>query len=88
MAKEDERPTAAEKGKGKADDSPELNGDKKDAKDKKPVADGKKKDEEPQEGMVDLRPRPSSSLQTTRNCQLTRHRRCRGTQRGRSAAQK
>ncbi|KAK2766933.1 proteasome regulatory particle base subunit [Arachnomyces sp. PD_36] len=48
MAKEDERPTAAEKGKGKADDSRELNGDKKDTKDKKPAANGKK-DEEPQE---------------------------------------
>lgn len=53
MAKEDERPTAAEKGKGKADDSRELNGDKKDAKEKKPTANGKK-DEEPQEGMIDV----------------------------------
>ncbi|PGH26979.1 26S proteasome regulatory subunit rpn-1 [Polytolypa hystricis UAMH7299] len=45
MAKDD-RPTAADKGKGKADDVRELNGDKKDSKDK-PLVNGKK-DEEPQ----------------------------------------
>ena len=51
MAKEDERPSAADKGKGKAEDTRELNGDKKDSKEKKPLANGKK-DEVPQEGTV------------------------------------
>jgi hypothetical protein len=58
MAKEDERPSAADKGKGKAEDSRELNGDKKDSKEKKPLANGKK-DEVPQEGMDGTLP-PSS----------------------------
>lgn len=51
MAKEGERPTAADKGKGKVDDARELNGQKKDIKDEKTRGkkDGKK-DEEPQEG--------------------------------------
>lgn len=48
MAKDD-RPTAAEKGKGKADDVRELNGDKNENKDGKPVANGKN-DEEQKEG--------------------------------------
>lgn len=51
MAKEGERPTAADKGKGKVDDIRELNGQKKDVKDEKTAASGKKDgDAEPQEG--------------------------------------
>jgi hypothetical protein len=54
MAKEGERPTAADKGKGKVDDVRELNGQKKDVKDEKAAADGKKDgDDEPQEGTCD-----------------------------------
>lgn len=49
MAK-DERPSAADKGKGKVDDVRELNGEKKDVKDGKPLTNGKK-EEEPKEGM-------------------------------------
>ncbi|KAL1967911.1 hypothetical protein VTN77DRAFT_2328 [Rasamsonia byssochlamydoides] len=52
MAKEGERPTAADKGKGKVDDVRELNGQKKDLKDEKNATHGKKdgkKDEEPQQ---------------------------------------
>lgn len=49
MAK-DQRPNAADKGKGKVDDIRELNGEKKDAKDGKPLANGKK-EEGPKEGM-------------------------------------
>lgn len=45
MAK-DERPTAAEKGKGKADDVRESNGDKNEGKDGKPVANGKNEEEQ------------------------------------------
>ncbi|EEH10113.1 26S proteasome regulatory subunit [Histoplasma capsulatum G186AR] len=43
MAK-DQRPNAADKGKGKVDDIRELNGEKKDAKDGKPLANGKKEE--------------------------------------------
>ncbi len=55
MAKDDERPTAAEKGKGKVEDIRELNGDKdedkpKTDKDGKPMVNGKKP-EEPREGL-------------------------------------
>lgn len=49
MPNEGERPTTADKGKGKVDDVRELNG-KKPQKDEKAPAEGKKKDEEPQEG--------------------------------------
>lgn len=49
MANEGERPTSADKGKGKVDDVRELNS-KKPQKDEKAPAEGKKKDEEPQEG--------------------------------------
>lgn len=49
MANEGERPTSADKGKGKVEDVRELNG-KKPQKDEKKTEDGKKKDEEPQEG--------------------------------------
>ncbi len=49
MAK-DERPNAAEKGKGKVDDVRELNGDKKESKEGKPLVNGKK-DDEPKEGV-------------------------------------
>jgi 26S proteasome regulatory subunit N1 len=49
MAK-DERSNAAEKGKGKADDVRELNGDKKETKESKPLVNGRK-DEEPKNGM-------------------------------------
>lgn len=45
MAK-DERASAADKGKGKADDVRELNGEKKDSKDGKPALNGKKEEEE------------------------------------------
>ena len=45
----DERTNAAEKGKEKADDVREVNGERKDGKDAKPAADGKK-DEEQKEG--------------------------------------
>jgi len=43
MAQDDKKPTAAEKGKGKADDAPVLDGDKKQETDKdgKPIVDGK-----------------------------------------------
>jgi len=50
MAK-DERPNAAEKGKGKVDDVRELNGDRKENKEGKPLINGKK-DEELKEGMA------------------------------------
>ena len=55
MAKDDERPSAAEKGKGKVEDIREINGDKEEEKSKvdkdgKPVANGKKP-EEPREGL-------------------------------------
>lgn len=49
MPNEGERPTTADKGKGKVDDVRELNG-KKPQKDEKAPVEGKKKDEEPQEG--------------------------------------
>jgi 26S proteasome regulatory subunit N1 len=49
MAKESERPTAGDKGKGKVADSRELNGEKKHARNEKTVLNGKK-DEEPREG--------------------------------------
>jgi 26S proteasome regulatory subunit N1 len=49
MPNEGERPTTADKGKGKVDDVRELNG-KKPQKDEKTPAEGKKKDDEPQEG--------------------------------------
>lgn len=45
----DERTDAADKGKDKADDVREVNGEKKDDKDGKPATDGKK-DEEQKEG--------------------------------------
>ena len=52
MAKETERPTAADKGKGKVDDVRELNGERKSTKDEKNIVNGKKdgKKEEPKEG--------------------------------------
>lgn len=51
MAKETERPTAADKGKGKVDDVRELNGERKSTKDEKNAVNGKKdgKKEEPKE---------------------------------------
>jgi 26S proteasome regulatory subunit N1 len=52
MAK-DERSNAAEKGKGKADDVRELNGDKKETKESKPPVNGKK-DEEQKNGTEPL----------------------------------
>ena len=57
MAKEGQRSAAADKGKGKADDARELNGQKKDAKDDKTKV-GKKedKDDELQEGTVTNQP--------------------------------
>lgn len=66
MAKEGERPTAADKGKGKVDDARELNGQKKDIKDEKTRGkkDGKK-DEEPKEG--------KSALGASMPCLLTSH---------------
>lgn len=51
MAKEGDRSTAADKGKGKVDDVKDLPGGKKPQKDDKSAADGKKKEEEPKEGM-------------------------------------
>jgi 26S proteasome regulatory subunit N1 len=51
MANDGDRPTSADKGKGKVDDVRELNG-KKPQKDEKAPAEGKKKDEEPQEGRL------------------------------------
>jgi 26S proteasome regulatory subunit N1 len=42
MAKDGERSTAANKGKGKVDDARELNGEKKDGKDEKQIAANKK----------------------------------------------
>lgn len=53
MANEGERPTSADKGKGKVEDVRELNG-KKAQKEEKAPEDGKKKDEEPQEGRLGL----------------------------------
>ena len=50
MANEGERPTSADKGKGKVDDVRELNG-KKTENEEKPV-DEKKKDEASQEGTL------------------------------------
>jgi 26S proteasome regulatory subunit N1 len=57
MAKEGQRSAAADKGKGKAEDVRELNGQKRDAKDDKTKA-GKKedKDDELQEGTVTNQP--------------------------------
>ena len=52
MAKEGDRSTAADKGKGKVDDVKDLPGGKKPQKDAKPAADGKKKGEEPKEGRL------------------------------------
>lgn len=49
MANEGELPTSADKGKGKAEDVPELNG-KKPQKDEKAPAEDKKKDGELPEG--------------------------------------
>jgi 26S proteasome regulatory subunit N1 len=77
MAKEGERPTAADKGKGKVDDARELKGQKRDVKDEKNATQGKKdgkKDEEPQEGKQpldqafagDLFPRYNSNVDTNR----------------------
>lgn len=48
MAKENDRPNAADKGKGKVNDIRETNGEKKEAKDQ---VNGKK-NEEPEGGMV------------------------------------
>ncbi|KAJ6134005.1 hypothetical protein N7523_000327 [Penicillium sp. IBT 18751x] len=48
MANEGERPTSADKGKGKVEDVRELNG-KKPQNDEKTTEDGKKKDEEPRD---------------------------------------
>jgi 26S proteasome regulatory subunit N1 len=52
MAKEGQRSTASEKGKGKVDDVRDLNGEKKDAKDDKISKNGTKadKDDEVEEG--------------------------------------
>lgn len=49
MAKEGDRSTAADKGKGKVEDVKDLPGGKKPEKDDKSAADGKKKEEEPKE---------------------------------------
>lgn len=58
MAKEGERSTAADKGKGKVDDVRDLPGGKKPLKEDKTQVNGKKKDEELKEGK--LAPRGSS----------------------------
>lgn len=57
MAKEGQRSAAADKGKGKADDVRELNGQKKDAEDDKSSKVGNKenKDDELQEGKLATR---------------------------------
>ena len=63
MAKEDERSTAADKGKDKVDDARELNGSKKPQKEDKPQVNGKKDEEAegippfpfPTHGFVSLR---------------------------------
>jgi 26S proteasome regulatory subunit N1 len=63
MAKETERPTAADKGKGKVDDVRELNGERKSTKDEiNGKKDGKK--EEPKEGKLSF-PQASLSFGTT-----------------------
>jgi 26S proteasome regulatory subunit N1 len=66
MAKETERPTAADKGKGKVDDVRELNGERKSNKDEKNAVNGKKdgKKEEPKEGKLSFR-QASLSFGTT-----------------------
>jgi 26S proteasome regulatory subunit N1 len=51
MANEGERPTSADKGKGKVDDVRELNGNNTENGEKAPV-DGKKKDEESPDGTL------------------------------------
>lgn len=58
MAKEGDRSTAADKGKGKVEDVKDLPGGKKPEKDDKSAADGKKKEEQPKEGWS---PAPAST---------------------------
>lgn len=68
MAKEGDRSTAADKGKGKVDDVKDLPGGKKPQKDEKSAADEKKKEEEPKEGWS---PAPASIGGTVLRSMLT-----------------